>query len=446
MGNRLPRFRTSLTSVLGAATLTLLWLPGATHAQSTAMQSTAMQSAAAQDKQAVPVDDITRRDLAQFDQFLDGHRDAAEQLRKTPSLIDDPQFLQSHPELNAYLQDHPGVKQDISQRPDTFMRMEDLYDRDANLRDRDAGGPDRDGNPAAGDRDRNRADMTGFDRFLDGHREIAEQVRKDPSLVDNREFVQNHPALQSYLQENPGVRDVLRQDPNAFMQQDRDANLRDRDSGGPDRDPLRADAVNQDRDAGRQNRDDRADRVNFNRFLDGHREIAEQVRKDPSLCDNRDFVQNHPALQAYFQDNPGVRDQLRQDPHAFMQQAQQDRNWNMGDRDAMHDRMADFGGFLGSHSDIKRDLSRDPSVVKNPDYVQNHAELNAYLNAHPDVRDGLMANPQTFVHGAQQYNNGSATGIAGGAGVNGRGTGTAASSTGTSTHPATTPHNPKPNQ
>jgi hypothetical protein len=183
--------------------------------------------------------------------------------------------------------------------------------------------------------------------------------------------------------------------------------------------------------------------------LDGHREIAEQVRKDPSLLDNRDFVRDHPALQAYLQDNPGVRDQLRQDPNALTRQvAASDLDSNMRDRDPMHDHMADFGGFLHSHSDIQKDLSRDPSAVKDHEYVQNHVELDAYLNAHPDVRAELMANPQSFVHGAQQYDNASPSGTSGGTGVNGRGTGTTGSSmgsttgskTGTSTNPATRPN------
>jgi len=112
--------------------------------------------------------------------------------------------------------------------------------------------------------------------------------------------------------------------------------------------------------------------------------------------------------------------------------------------------MAGFGGFLHSHSDIQNDLSRDPSVVKDHEYVQNHAELDAYLNAHPDVRTDLMANPQGFVQGARQYDNASPSGSSGGAGVSGRGTtGTtgSAGTTGTSTNPATSPHEPtKPNQ
>jgi hypothetical protein len=424
---------------------TLLWLPGAARAQYATTPD--RQQDAQQDRQAPQNDDITRRDLARFDQFLDSHREDAEQLRRTPALVDDPQFLQSHPELNTYLQDHPSVKQEISQRPDTFMRLEDAYDRDHSARDRDAdgrdayrsdaGGPDRDrdayrrdadardrddrgqvrdADPRDAERDAHRRDLAEFNRFLDGHREIAEQVRKDPSLADNREFVQSHPPLQNFLRDNPGVRDQLRQDPNAFMRQedryDRDAEARDRDRGAENREA------------------ERRDLAEFDHFLDRHREIAEQVRKDPSLADNREFVQNHPPLQDFLRDNPGVRDQLRQDPNGFMRQEDRfDHATNSGERDAMHDHMADFGGFLGGHADIQRDLSRNPSVVKDHDYVQNHAELNTYLSAHPEVRDELMANPQSFVKGAQQYSN--------------NGTGTNGAPNGTLTNPATT-HDPKP--
>jgi hypothetical protein len=313
------------------------------------------------------------------------------------------------------------------------MRLEDLYARDTNLRDRDAGGQDRDADRRdVTDRDAGRRDVANFDRFLDDHREIGEQVRKDPSLLDNRDFVRNHPALDTYLRDNPGVSDQLRRDPNAFMRQEdafnRDANMGDRGTGA-------------DRD------DYRRDMAKFDGFLDGHREIAEQVRKDPSLVDNRDFVRNHPALDAYPQDNPAVRDALRQDPNGFVRQEDAyDHQPDMRDRDPMHDHMADFGGFLQSHSDIQKDLNRDPSVVRNRDYMQDHAELDAYLNAHPDVRADLMANPQSFVHGAQQYNSASPGGAPAGAGVSGRGTGSAGSTTGTATNPAT-PHEPtKPNQ
>ena len=409
MDHQLPRFQKA-TLVLGAAFVTLLCRPFPMHAQSSTPQDTQAvpsqgqqqaqqavqnqnqqtnqnqdrQANPDQDRQARSGDDITRGDLARFDQFLDSHREIAEQLRRTPSLVDDPQFLQSHPALSTYLQDHPSVKQEVSAQPDTFLRLERQYNRDATLRDRDA----------------------------DGHGQVRE-VGGQEGREQDRDAGQN--------------RDIDHRD---------DADRRD----VPDH---RDDA-------------DRRDVARFNQFLDSHREVAEQVRRDPSLLDNRIFVQNHPALQSFLQDNPGVRDQLRQNPNAFIRQEEaynhelivRDR-----DRDPAHNRMADFGGFLHDHSDIQRDLSRDPSVVKDHDYMQNHAELDAYLKAHPEMRDDLMSNPQNFVQGARQYDSGASSG----SGVNaGRGTSTTGSGTGTtgsgtaaststaptstSTKPATQPH------
>ena len=57
--------------------------------------------------------------------------------------------------------------------------------------------PSQGGSPAADqDNDTTRGELASFDRFMDSHPEIAEQLRKNPSLVDNKEFVQGHPALQ----------------------------------------------------------------------------------------------------------------------------------------------------------------------------------------------------------------------------------------------------------
>jgi hypothetical protein len=63
-----------------------------------------------------------------------------------------------------------------------------------------------------------------------------------------------------------------------------------------------------------------------------------------------------------------------------------------------------FGEFLGSHSNINEQLSKNPSLVKNQEYMQNHPELKDYLNQNPAVRQGLMQNPETFVKSSQQFN------------------------------------------
>ncbi len=409
------------------------------------------QSASAQNTPALQGDDATRQELANFNQFLDSHPELGGQLRKDPSLVNNADFVQQHPSLQSYLQDHPAVRQQIKDDPNAFMREESRYDHREDDRDRI-----------------NREELARFDQFLDTHRETAEQLRKDPSLVDNQEFVKNHPALQSYLGEHPEVREQLKSNPNAFMHaEDRyDVRRDDRDrqelarfnqfldSHRETADQLRKDPslvdkqeylrshpelqaylqdhpgirdqIKQDPDAflhaedRYDRREDDRDRVNreelahFDQFLDTHRETAEQLRKDPSLVDNEEFVRNHPALQTYLRDHPELREQIKSNPNAFMQQearyAHYDNRENGMDRDAIsHRQAASFGEFLGGHTEISQRLSEDPTLVKNQEYLENHPELQQYLSAHPDVKQQLMANPQTFVKSAQQFSNTSNT-------------------------------------
>jgi hypothetical protein len=261
--------------------------------------------------------------------------------------------------------------------------------------------------------DAQRSELTQFSRFLDTHREIAEQLRNDPTLADKNNFIQGHPELRTYLDEHQAVRLALHENAATFMQEEDGYN---RNAGGRDMDARNRgfDAGDRERDLNRRNLED------FDRFLDSHREIAEQLRRDPSLANSREFVGNHPALQTFLQNDPGVRDDLRRDPNAFMHEEDRfDQASNGGNRDAMHDHMADFGGFLGDHREIARDLSQHPDAVKDREFVQNRPDLDNYLSSHPDVRNDLMANPEDFVKGAQKMSGTNGSGMSG----NGNGSG-----------------------
>ena len=108
--------------------------------------------------------------------------------------------------------------------------------------------------------------MAKFDQFLDSHPETAEQLRKDPSLINNKEFIAGHQNLKDFLQDNPQVREDFKENPNAFMHQEERF-----DRSGDDRD----------RDV------TRGQLASLDRFLDSHEEIAEQLRKNPSLVKQR---------------------------------------------------------------------------------------------------------------------------------------------------------------
>ncbi len=339
---------------------------------------------------SVPDRDINRTELAQFDQFLGAHPEIAEQLRKDPSLANNREFVKNHPALQTYLHDHPQTRDALKDDPNTFMSAENRFDRN----------------------EASRGESANFDRFLDAHREIATQLRKNPSLLDNQQYLKDHPELQSYLQDHPAIRQQIKENPSASTQQE-DSYHRFEDS---------------------RNRDsDRRELANFDQFLDSHREISEQLRKQPTLVDNKQFLKDHPALQSYLQQHPAVREQRAQNPNAFMDQeahyerSGEDRNMdrnsaydrdrdnndaydrNRDDRNRDMDRDRDaqkhFGEFLGSHQDIAEQLSKNPSLAKDHDYLQNHRELQEYLNSHPEVRQPLTSDPDSFMKSTQQFNN-----------------------------------------
>jgi hypothetical protein len=333
-------------------TLAAIALPTPASAQS---QSAPSQGTTSGDQ------DVTRRELANMDRFLDSHPEIAEQLRKDPSLVDNKEFVQSHPEFQKFLADHPGVREQFKEHPDAFMRDEERFDR----RDNDV----------------TRRELANMDRFLDSHPEIAEQLRKDPSLVDNKEFVQSHPALQQFLADHPGVREEFKENPNAFM-----------------RDEERFDR-HQDNDV------TRAELATMGRFLDSHPEIAEQLRKDPSLVDNKEFMQSHPALQQFLAEHPEVREQYKENPNAFMRDEERfDRREDRGrGSNVTRGEMASFNEFLEGHGNIAGELSKNPALANNQEYLENHPELKDYLQTHPQVHEELSANPQAFLQSAEQF-------------------------------------------
>lgn len=301
--------------------------------------------------------DTTRQELASFEGFLDRHPEIAEQLRRNPSMVDDREYVDNHPELQAYLQDHPRVREELTENSRAFMRDEDRFDRR--------------------DDDSTRRERANLDAFLDKHPEIAEQLRKNPTLADNKEFLQNHPALQQFLQEHPGVREQMTQDPRIFMRQEDRFDRRDNDAT-------------------------RRELANFDAFLDKHPEVTEQLRKNPTLTDNKAFLQNHPALQQFLQEHPGVREQLAQDPRIFMRE--EDR-FDRRDDDTTRRELASFDGFLDKHREIAAQLSKDPSLAKNQEYLENHPELREYLQNHSGVQEELAANPQAFVNSMKRFDN-----------------------------------------
>ncbi len=140
---------------------------------------------------------ITGGEVSRFDNgYLDEHPEVARQLAHNPNLVDNPQFRANHQGLDSYLNTHPYVRTELQQHPDRFMTDEWKHERREN-----GSGP----HPLA-----------NTDHYLDQHPEVAQQLNKDPRLIDNRQYVDNHPGLHEFLNTHPDARRQWKSHPYKF--------------------------------------------------------------------------------------------------------------------------------------------------------------------------------------------------------------------------------------
>jgi len=145
------------------------------------------------------------RELRSFDAFLHEHPWIAKHLWEKPARINDRDFLNDNKEIKQWLEDHPRAAEAFHADPVDFMGRErhfQMYGADFE------GGDNR------------RAELARFDWFLDSHPDIRRELMRHPGLVDNREYLEHHPALRGFLEKHPDLRADLQQHPREFMERE----------------------------------------------------------------------------------------------------------------------------------------------------------------------------------------------------------------------------------
>ncbi|MBV8771926.1 MAG: hypothetical protein JO166_06295 [Deltaproteobacteria bacterium] len=141
----------------------------------------------------------------------------------------------------------------------------------------------------------------------------------------------------------------------------------------------------------------------FNTFLDKHPELAQPLAADPRLSNNPHFIADHPGLQQFLGSHPGVRHSLQAAPGQFMYR-EGHYEWQRGGGPiaaapgTASGPIARFDeGYLDKHPEVARQLSRNPALADNPQFLAAHPGLERYLAAHPAVRTELRSHPERFM-------------------------------------------------
>jgi len=127
--------------------------------------------------------------------------------------------------------------------------------------------------------------------YLDQHPEVARQLEANPALIDNRQYVEQHPGLDEYLENHPQVREQMREHPERFMQAEQR-----RDQWEQQAHPLRS----------------------TDHYLDRHPEVDKQLSAHPGLVDDPKYMAAHQGLGEFFARHPVARSEWTKHPHRYM--------------------------------------------------------------------------------------------------------------------------------
>src|SRR5258707_7941765 len=137
-----------------------------------------------------------RSTLFPYTTLFRSHPDVDKTLRANPWLVRNATYLKEHPELQTFLNQHPGLKEESAETPKYLMQREQQFDA------RERNGRGTNPNPEL-----TRREVAQMDQFLDSHPDVDKTLRANPWLVRNATYLKEHPELQTFLNQHPGLKE-----------------------------------------------------------------------------------------------------------------------------------------------------------------------------------------------------------------------------------------------
>jgi ABC-type nitrate/sulfonate/bicarbonate transport system substrate-binding protein len=156
-------------------------------------------------------DQVSTKDLGSFERYLDSHDETARALRQNPDLINDRRFVRDHDALNDWLDNHPDAAEAIRANPERYLS-----------RETNSSSTDRQARAYMSEQD-----LRSFERYLDTHDETARILYQNPDLINDRQFVRDHDALQDWMENHPDAARALRADPDQYLWRQRSTSAAD---------------------------------------------------------------------------------------------------------------------------------------------------------------------------------------------------------------------------
>lgn len=117
----------------------------------------------------------------------------------------------------------------------------------------------------------------------------------------------------------------------------------------------------------------------FDRFLDHHPLLENQLRLDAQLTASRGFLRMHPELREFLRANPNVGEGLKVYPRYFLNRAL----LRQASAPLSFTELAPFKDLFREQPALERELTATPESIRDPAFLESHATLRDCLVRHP---------------------------------------------------------------
>ena len=132
-------------------------------------------------------------------------------------------------------------------------------------------------------------DLT-MQEYLSQHHELVDSIRKEPTILNDPEFLKMQPRIVLFLKDHPDIAAAVKKNPATFLQNADDTEPKLERGQNPDLDD----------------------------YFSHHPEVAQRLRENPRLIDDPQFATAHPTLKIYLIDHPAAREEIKANPNRYI--------------------------------------------------------------------------------------------------------------------------------
>jgi hypothetical protein len=220
-------------------------------------------------------------------------------------------------------------------------------------------------------------DLRSFQRYLDDHWETAQQLYRNPDLINDREYVRDHDALRDWLRDHPEAAREIRDNPRAVLWRERGRGSEGRDDGST-------------RLTDRQRR-------NWEEFLDEHRAVARDLANNPDLVNDTRYVHDHGALDEWLREHREAAAIIMANPSAYITRSSRSSEPEPDSGQPTARDIQSFEQYLDRNWEVADALYRDPELIKSRRFIRDNPSLDDWMRAHPTAARAIRERPQDYL-------------------------------------------------